>query len=469
MNSSGNMISDIADSIWLEIFSYLPKRDLVNASTVCSRWRRVALDKYLWREISSEEIELSNLVKDKVVTHLLNYGQNIESLTLLNCSKISNKVLLTLSLNSTRLHTLNLEGCLNISDRGVKSLAKSCKTLKSINLLDARVTETGLSYLVAENLKLTELKASTSAVTEYTIQVLTGHCKQLVDLHVEPNIDLIETGAIKQSKEVLTNEMLVYIAVNCPCLATLILHYPVVLVSDWAMAILGLSCKILECIEFGSSDQESKISDVGVVNLCLPLKKLRRLELKDTEVTDVSLHAIASSCTDIEHLDLQNCRKLSDIGILDLIKHCQNLESLTLGSGWEGNLTNISAIGLSQSQCVKNLVSLKMYTWDITDFGLYVLSTRLSQLVHMSIEGCTKITYNGLKESLEMLSSLKTIDLSFTQCIKSDAELLSLVKYFRELWMLVMYECRGVSAYGLNDLKSYLPFCAIKSEKIMLM
>ena len=57
----------------------------------------------------------------------------------------------------------------------------------------------------------------------------------------------------------------------------------------------------------------------------------------------------------------------NDIGVVAIMKHCQHLESLSLGSGWEGRLTNLSAVAIAKSAAAKNMIRLSMRYYSFFD------------------------------------------------------------------------------------------------------
>jgi len=66
---------DLPDEILLMIFEYLPKKELLTCSSVCSRWRSVTQDENLWKEIYLERVKISTFF----LTNLMQRG--VETLT----------------------------------------------------------------------------------------------------------------------------------------------------------------------------------------------------------------------------------------------------------------------------------------------------------------------------------------------------------------------------------------------------
>ncbi|XP_036170615.1 F-box/LRR-repeat protein 12 [Myotis myotis] len=60
-------LSDLPDSVILEIFSYLPVRDRIRLSRVCHRWKRLVGDRWLWRHVDLTVCRM----RPKVMWHLL--------------------------------------------------------------------------------------------------------------------------------------------------------------------------------------------------------------------------------------------------------------------------------------------------------------------------------------------------------------------------------------------------------------
>lgn len=424
----------IPDSILVDIFSYLTVRELVRSvSTVCRRWRRLCYDSSLWREITTDDFASSIHVRDETIVTLIRHGKTIKKLSLRGCYQISNRVLKEVAINGTRLQHLDLENCFKVTDRGLISIARSCNQLRTVNLLNTRVTEQGLRNLLRNNPHLVELTSAPGAVTEATLQDMATHCRQLEFLHVDQNeytVVFYNTGKPRSNNNKklasLTNSMIEIIASNLQRLQVLILRYPVTSINDNSLAMLGHQCKNLECVEIGQKTYTTPLTDHGVIGLCAHATNLLRLDLTHTFITDHTLQAIAECCKSLEHLEFGNTAAISDLGVLCVMNNCHYLDSFCLSSGIHSRITDMSVFAIAQAPCSQNLIKLSMKSWDITDFGLSIIAKNLPNLFYLSVEECKNLTNAGLQYALKYFQSIQSLNLTGTRCITNDKELSNL-------------------------------------------
>ncbi|KAM5308013.1 F-box/LRR-repeat protein 12 [Glossophaga mutica] len=119
-------LSDLPDSILLEIFSYVPVRDRIRISRVCHRWKRLVNDGWLWRHIDLSAYK----VRPKVVWHFLHRYM------------------------TSRLHSLHLGGYLlsgsqasQLSPALMNALGQKCPNLKRLCLHVANLSMVPVSTL----------------------------------------------------------------------------------------------------------------------------------------------------------------------------------------------------------------------------------------------------------------------------------------------------------------------------------
>ena len=175
---------------------------------------------------------------DKEILNLAKHCQNLESLYLIDCDKISDKAFITLSKSCTRLKTLNmcncrhlkdesfrviasnfinivhldLGNCINISDETISKIGSSCKNLESIDLFGCReVTSLGMRGF---NVNCDKLK-----------KISLSHCFKIRDegiFHLVTNCQNIESLDLTNCIY-LTDESIFHISANCSNIKVLIL------------------------------------------------------------------------------------------------------------------------------------------------------------------------------------------------------------------------------------------------------
>ncbi|CAI9758815.1 unnamed protein product [Fraxinus pennsylvanica] len=72
------------------------------------------------------------------------------------------------------------------------------------------------------------------------------------------------------------------------------------------------------------------ITDKGVVQMISKATSLQHLNLGGTFITDLSMFAIANSCPHLETIVLWGCRRITENGLVALVKKCHKLESINV-------------------------------------------------------------------------------------------------------------------------------------------
>ena len=134
--------------------------------------------------------------------------------------------------------------------------------------------------------------------------------------------------------------------------------------------------------------KSEKITDVSIISVATNCTGLKCLHLNDIiQITDRSIMSIATQCSGLQRLRLSFCPQITDSSIISISNHLVVLQSLALYSC--NSITNISmkAIVNSKSNCFYS--------------GLHFLS----------IDECTGLS-NTLCRSYKSISELRAILLS---------------------------------------------------------
>lgn len=111
------------------------------------------------------------------------------------------------------------------------------------------------------------------------------------------------------------------------------------------------------------------------------LKNLTRLNLYRTTIAEPAMHTIIRSCTKLEHLNLGNVKTIQDYDdiVRELAKHCRSLKSLNV---WRGK--TLSAVGLGH-------LSVGCHDLEELDLGWCSgLNSSSSCFVNL-VQSCTKL------------------------------------------------------------------------------
>jgi hypothetical protein len=189
------------------------------------------------------------------------------------------------------------------------------------------------------------------------------------------------------------------------------------------------------------------VTDALLENL-RPLSGLKRLSLKQTEISDTGL-------ANIERLVEIECLDLSDTNVTDSgLRHLAPLRRL---QGLYLVNTRVTDAGLEQLKGLRRLKWLELSGTGVTDAGLKEL-TSFEDLESLGLIG-TRITDAGL-EHLKGLRRLKSLNLVDTMVTDVGLEYLQELPQLENLWI----ENTKVTDHGVKTLRHALPKCDIQSS-----
>lgn len=80
----------------------------------------------------------------------------------------------------------------------------------------------------------------------------------------------------------------------------------------------------------------NSVTDLGAMRVIECLPNLRCISLQCTQITDATLHTLATSCPKLLHADFNGCSSVTDAGVEGLITQCTELQGEALGINGEG-------------------------------------------------------------------------------------------------------------------------------------
>uniref|UniRef100_M3XIZ2 F-box and leucine rich repeat protein 12 n=2 Tax=Latimeria chalumnae TaxID=7897 RepID=M3XIZ2_LATCH len=260
------LIHCLPESVLLEIFTFLPVKDLLRIGRVCKRWRRLVYDKRLWKEVDLTPYKISSKILWHLVRHYL----------------------------GTSLRTLKVKGLLHsvkkqefLKEALLSELAKRCP-----NLTELYLTETDLRPL--------------------SFLCLPATLKTLKLTHCEIHAQWFKTEALANGKALL------------PKLEELVLNN-VPSFSDLHLQHLSLQNPLKALILSGTY----RVTDVGIQRSAAGLKGMEHLKLHGCNITDGALHFVGRHMKELRVLDLTNFCSCTDAG-LSCLADLKKLESLCL-------------------------------------------------------------------------------------------------------------------------------------------
>ncbi|KAI8558874.1 hypothetical protein RHMOL_Rhmol04G0130100 [Rhododendron molle] len=296
----------------LEIVSTrLPQRDLISLLLV-SPWIRRTLTSHpsLWlvldfREMNNAGNQLVSTLSQLRYKHVkqisLEFAQDIEDKHFdIIKSKCSDSL--------QNLESLNLNGCQKISDRGVEAITSICPNLKVFSIYwNVRVTDTGIEHLVKNCKNIVDLNLSgCKNISDKSLQLIADNYQHLKCLNLTRCIKLTDGGLCK-------------IFVKCSSLHSLNL-YAVSSFTDEAYKKISL----LTELKFLDLCGAQNLTDHGLscIAKCNNLVSLNLTWC--VRVTDEGVIPLAEGCTSLEFLSLFGIVGVTDKCLEALSKFCSN-------------------------------------------------------------------------------------------------------------------------------------------------
>lgn len=445
--------TSLPDSVIIQILSFLDYPLLVRSTRVCTRWHRLCYDPSLWRSVHIRTKHASKIV-DETIARLIPHKTNlISSVNLTDCSGLKDDSLVHISFNCPNLRKLFLIGCHFITDTGIFALARNCNVLETVSIPLRNISSKALVSLVENNPGIRKLYAYSIAVTENTIKAISTGCPQLEKLMVyEAPLDKNQ----RSSDDVLTDKMVHVLANGCSKLRKLTLRYNQVLVTDRSLAVLAERSQKLESFVVDYCDKIRGITDFGVCTIAQSCRNLKCLNISNGVITDVSLVVIATNLPGLEDLSLE-FSEVTDVGVYAVMNRCEKLSRLIVhnSNSLETGITDNSACVIA-NYANDDFRSLGLGFADITDEGLKTICFNVD-LASLCISGCRKLTYEGLKPCFDYLDCLWYLDISFTDIVFEEDQLLEIGDSLPCLETLDITDCFCISHESIKAFKEKFP------------
>ncbi|XP_060573018.1 F-box/LRR-repeat protein 7-like [Ruditapes philippinarum] len=335
-----SVFHDLPDELIIKIFSFLTTKELcLNVAPVCRKWRQISLDNSLWKcldfssypHLSSLNLlwvlKRTPLLKKLIVSGRVNVTHaevaiiteccpGIQEIDFGFCD-ITGVILKCLTENCPELRKINIEGCDKLEqDKTVRYLVR-CKKLTHLNFSHCMFfQDSGIIFLAA---RLPEIKSinldGISFLTDRAVQGLVEkHYLYLEEVELD-GAEISDLGVEQLSH----CKQLKHLGISfCECLTDQSLQY----------------LKELKNLVNLRLRKGSDFSPQGLSNFFkeASLSKLQVLNLSECSlITDEVILDLAQACgKQLRDLSLSWCWFLTDTGLISIVDHCCNLESLDI-------------------------------------------------------------------------------------------------------------------------------------------
>ncbi|KAI4493506.1 hypothetical protein M0804_001682 [Polistes exclamans] len=381
-NSTIASIDVLNDDCLKHIFLYLPIMDRIAIERVCKRWKDVS--KKSWYNV--KKLDLSNhtwgiLSHDKKINTsdlrqvLLRCGRFVTQIDFpYKYPTLTRSTLSIIAKLCPNLEIVDFSG-IEMSSSGVELFSDNCTNIKKLTLAfytasSPNIIDRDLTILFHMSKRLTYVSLREMRIS--------GKCLEFLSSDTLEELVLISCNNI-------TGRYFLNALENLKNLKKLVINK--------SLFLIGVSLEAMA--QYCTNLQQFELTNVVDVCECyfvnsniLPLAKFVNLEIlklsTNTFVDDSLLIALASTCTKLTYLDIENCNKVTDRG-LQAVATLPKLETLIIN-----NLIYITAVGLDNMCNIRRLEC--KYCNSIQDTGLAILIHASPNLELLDLTGCNGIT-----------------------------------------------------------------------------
>lgn len=332
----------LSDEILLNLFSKLPKSQLVSNSLVCKRWcrlsgklvRSIKILDWDFLESGRAVYRFPNLIDVDMVQACIRSSRNS---SILFSNKLVSVHLDTSEVSGSRFFKKGDILDSEFVDKGVKILAEGSGNLGRVVLIN--VSEEGLNYLAEECETLQEMELH--CCNDFALKGVSG-CRNLQILKLVARIDGVY-------ESVISDIGLTILAQGCRRLVKLELvgcegSY------DGIKAI-GQCCQMLE--ELTVSDHRMDAGWLAALSYCGNLKTLKLHSCKHIDISPGPDEHLGS-CPTLEELHLQRCHLRDKQGVRALFLVCEAVRELVFEDCWGLDDNTFAAASICRYVCSSN-------------------------------------------------------------------------------------------------------------------
>ncbi|KAA0160285.1 hypothetical protein FNF31_04450 [Cafeteria roenbergensis] len=316
------------------------------------------------RKLLLDRRDLPYKITDVACLGLAQHCTALETLSLVNCEKLSDSGLSWLAGACHSLTTLDLRGCTKVSDVGMRALAEGTPLLRRLRLAGCkRVGDVGVRHLA-------------------------GGCPELAELDFG-GLFLLSDGAQRG----FAQEGLQALADAAPPIEALNLG-GCTQVGDRVARRLPRAFPDLKRLALSAC---GGLTAPGLRDCLAGLPALTAVNLRSSReaVTDGVLAALASTArASLTSLCVADCSDVSDRGVSALARRCRSLQTLDM-TGCK-RLTDLSLFALADADLFPGLKDLSFRGCEgVTETGVSWLAMRSTTITRLELSGCA-VSRTGL-------------------------------------------------------------------------
>lgn len=408
-----NFWVDLPSEIRIQILGYLPPKEIIRMSAVSKAWHDMCFDGQLW--------------------------------TVLDCQtyyqKITSEALMKIMLRAGAfVKNLNLRGCVQLRDQwlslGTRMTNQECRNLETFSIEGCKIERSSIHFFLLRNPKLLHLNMpSMQQVSNATLKIVAAHCRNIELLNINWCTNCDNRGLLK-------------VVQSCPNLTDLRIS-EVRGLDDTELALelykrnnlerlIMAGCDSLtdDALEIMVQGVEPKV-DILTDRVIVPPRRWRHLDISECrQLTDRGVKALAHNVPFIEGLKLCKVSGLTDDGLLDVMSSMDRLTHLELEE--LENLTNEVLIRLAKSPAAKTIEHLSIsYCDQLGDIGVLPILKSCPEIKSLCLDN-TRVSDLTLMEASEQVRKRGNITRKGTRPRKG--------------MELIAFDCANVTWAGVREI-----------------
>ncbi|CAG8596382.1 1175_t:CDS:1 [Diversispora eburnea] len=242
----------------------------------------------------------------------------------------------------------------------------------------------------------------------------------------------------------LTDNSIIELARRCPKLQNLEISWGGD-ITDRSIYGITRSCHDLKHI--GISGGRNCITDKSIREITRFNPNIQSLNFNYCKkLTDSTIYTLVDSYPDLRKLNLSDCEEISNIGIRQIAR-CHNLEHLALNSL---GFLNDETICIIVQSCL-NIRYLNLEFCNVTDTAVEAVTRSCRNIEYLNLYGSESITDKSISKLAKMCSKIRDLELGFCKLI-TDIAIKDIAHNLSDLKYLGLKYCIKISKEALDTL-----------------
>ncbi|CAN0919713.1 F-box/LRR-repeat protein 2 [Linum grandiflorum] len=354
---------------------------------------------------------------------------------------VSDEGIADLSLKLTNLQRVDISGNQFITDKSLSSLSFNCSSLVNIILLDCDfITQTGIGVALRNAVNLTSVLMDGIGIPslDSSLKESFVYAKNLAALHLSNSFLSDEFLSLIADANLPLKDLTFSHCYNITCVGVeVLLHRYRFLVyldleganfltdesmielsnflQNLSFLNLGLCSKLTGLTFFTLMNNCPLLEDVKMESTNIGVEEFTGLTVKESKIklldlagnnslSDECLKRVASSCPDLEVLNLSYCPNITEDGVTEVLRKCIRVRHLEIS-----RCVGIASLTINFE--LPKLEVLKAQGSILDDEALGTIAERCKGILHLDLESCLSVSKEGLGRVVENCRRLREINL----------------------------------------------------------